>query len=146
MPEPLKKETFEAARDPPKNPLEMTSRSVPPPVPVVPDQFQMWSGRFEAADSEAKVSTPLVTPKSMTRAPTPPASVMAPRVSMTAPESCSVLPAASREMGAVSLIRFAADPLSNSAPPLILTALVAVRAPDAPDTSRVPALTVVAPV
>ena len=62
MPEPLKKETFEAARDPSKNPLEMTSRSVPPPVPVVPDQFQMWSGRFEAADSEAKVSTPLVAP------------------------------------------------------------------------------------
>ena len=107
----------------------------------------MWSGRFEAADSEAKVSTPLVTPKSMTRAPTPPASVIAPRVSMTAPESCSVLPvAAPREMDAVSLIRSAADPLSDNVPPLILTALVAVRAPDAPDTSRVPALTVVAPV
>ena len=64
---------------------------------------------------------------------------------MTPPESCSLLPvAAPREMGAASLIRLAADPLSNNVPPLILTALVAVRAPDAPDTSRVPVLIVVA--
>jgi hypothetical protein len=48
VPEPLKKETFEAARDPSKNPLEMTSRSVPPPVPVVPDPFPMGSGRYRA--------------------------------------------------------------------------------------------------
>jgi hypothetical protein len=52
----------EAARDPPKAPLLMKSRSVPPPEPMVPDQFQICSGREEVADSEAKVSTPLVAP------------------------------------------------------------------------------------
>ena len=56
MPEPLKKETFEVEKYPPKKPLEMTSRSVPPPVSVVPvlvvpvlvapDPFQMGSGRY----------------------------------------------------------------------------------------------------
>ena len=64
MPESLKKETSEAARDdPPKLPLVMKSRSVPPPVPMVPDQFQICTGREEVAVSEAKVSTPLVAPK-----------------------------------------------------------------------------------
>jgi hypothetical protein len=51
VPEPLKKETFEVEKYPPKKPLEMTSRSVPPPVSVVPvlvapDPFQMGSGRY----------------------------------------------------------------------------------------------------
>ena len=62
MPEPLKKEMSEAARDPAKLPLEMMNRSVPPPVPMVPDQFQICSDREEAAESEAKVSTPLAAP------------------------------------------------------------------------------------
>ena len=61
VPESLKKEMFEAARDPAK-PFVMKSRSVPPPMPMVPDQFQICSGREEVAVSEAKVSTPLVAP------------------------------------------------------------------------------------
>ena len=141
MPEPLKKEMSEAVRDPPKTPLEMMSRSVPP------DQFQMCSGRCEVAVSEAKVSTPLVVPKSITRAAAPPTSVKAPSVSVTAPESCKILlVSAPREMAAVLLIRSVTDPPSNNVPPLMLTALVALRAPDAPDTSSVPAVTEVEPV
>ena len=89
MPESLKQEMFEAARDPPKLPLEMMKRSVPPPMPMLPDQSQIYSGRDESADSEAKVSTPLVAPKSITRAPAPPDSVKAPRVSVTASDGPS---------------------------------------------------------
>ena len=92
------------------------------------------------------MSTPLVEPKSITRNPDPLESVKDPRVSVTAPESCNLVSGAPpREIEAPLLIRSAADPLSNSVPQLILTPLVAVRAPAAPLISSVPALSVVAP-